>query len=254
MAFGSTVEHRQLGRMHQPDVAEGSPAPENVDVGMAQPDPFQVSVGACGLDDRLGRRLVLDVDRQLEIDAAGAVELGQGGDVVGDVGPSEPADGAPEGTATDLPVVVQHHGAVGAQPGVGLEAPSAQPTGQNERLDRVVAGVGSCPTVSEADRGATEGIDPAGHRTIVPGASRGRKAAGGSRFLQENGPFGPSRGSRSLPIQLQTSGKGRSRRWRPFVRAAPHAAMWSSRRQTFESGCASTTTEASTASVARSAP
>ena len=63
-------------------------------------------------------------------------------------------------------VVVEDGDAVSREPHVALQPGGAQPQPQAERLQRVGAGAGACPTVGEGDRGVQQGRQ-AGHASEI---------------------------------------------------------------------------------------
>jgi hypothetical protein len=74
---------------------------------------------------------------------------------------------APETTA-DEAVVIEYRHAVSRAPHVALEPRGAELSGQLERLNRVLRGVGTGPAMSEADRRAAERL----HSVMMPAPVR----------------------------------------------------------------------------------
>jgi hypothetical protein len=117
-------------------------------------------------DDLQGGAGLLDVERQLEVGTHGLVEIGEGGDVLRQLGSRQLGDGpAAEAPAHDA-VVVEHGVPVAGEPHVALEAGGAEADGQAERVEGILGRVGPRSSVGEPD-GRTQ-RRMAGHPTSMP--------------------------------------------------------------------------------------
>ncbi len=83
---------------------------------------------------------VLHVEGQLEVGAATRVELGEGGDVVGQLAPGQLGDATAPGSPAHHAVVVEHRLPVGGEPDVALQPGGAQPRAASRKASRVFSG------------------------------------------------------------------------------------------------------------------
>ena len=132
--------------------AAGSPLDDLLPVGVAQPQALEgTSARRPGHGERRRSTAagVLDVEGQLEVGAARGVQLGERGDVSGQVGAVDLAMARRRTPAAHHAVVVEDRHAVGGEPDVALEAGGAQAQGQRERLEGVLGSVGARSAVSK---------------------------------------------------------------------------------------------------------
>jgi hypothetical protein len=110
---------------------------------------------------------VLDVEREVELGAELLEQVGERRDVRGEVGSVHLGDRTPTQAAAHHAIVVEHGDAVAGEPDVALESRGAEPDGQTEGLDGVLAGVGACAPVGEGDGPGQVRGETRAHHAIV---------------------------------------------------------------------------------------
>ena len=151
-----TVETGGVDHLH---LGCGRPPPaQHVSAVMADPETPSRSVSPGRGHQAVEGGGVLDIDAQRQAGATVLVVLVDGGNVRGQARPGRAPDGPAEEPSRrhrrQSPhglVVVERDMAVRGDPGVGLDSGGTHPAGQQERFQRVLSGVGSCPAVSEGD-------------------------------------------------------------------------------------------------------
>ena len=151
-ALVESVQSRRMNEVDRTGIV--NQIGQHREVWMAQPDPLGAiwTAGVHQVDDRTRRRSILHIEREILIEMMGPEQVGERGDLVGQIGSHGIGDRPAAEPTTHHTVMVEHDHPICGDPGVGLQSRGAEPHRKGERLEGVLRGVGASATVGESDR------------------------------------------------------------------------------------------------------